>query len=241
MSDVLIDHPDEHHAAFVDPWSHQPQHRGDIPHHALFAGAWHLDVGVDILHEAVFLARDDHGDRLWSLITPTENFTLESLSARERGDRGWVKRMITCGCVAGAARHETPGEAARILLDGLLRARIHFSGPRPPYISGLLTSQEIAGMIGIMTDELRSNALAAEADHEAPIIKVARDLGLNPRPAGHNSTAWIADCARRSHFIMISPSHNEFGCGYCKRAGDPAELQAFCEGINDRNSNGMRE
>lgn len=44
------------------------------------------------------------------------------------------------------------------------------------------------------------------------------------------------DCARRSHFIMISPAHNEFGCGYCKRAGGPAELQAFCEGINDKNS-----
>jgi hypothetical protein len=135
--------------------------------------------------------------------------------------------------------YEIPGETARILMDRLLRARIPFSGPRPPYISGLLTNQEVASMVEIIGDELRSNTLAAEAaslDHEASIINVARDLGLNPRPAGHNSTAWIADCARRSHFIMISPSHNEFGCGYCKRAGGPAELHAFCEDINDRNS-----
>src|SRR6266404_5390390 len=135
-----------------------------------------------------FLHVMNHGDRLWSLITPAENFTLESLIARARGDRDWIKMMITCGCVAGAARHETPGRAVRILLDNLLRARIHFSGPRPPYISGLLTSQEIGSMIGSISDELANNALAAEADHEAPIIKVARDLGLNPRPAGHNST-----------------------------------------------------
>jgi hypothetical protein len=243
MPDVLIDHPDEHYSAFVDPWSHQPRHQRDIPDHALFAGAWNLDVGIDIIHEALFLARDHHGDRLWSLITPSESVTRKSLSARERGDREWVKMMITSGCVAGAVRHGTAGEAARILLDRLLRSRIHFSGPRPPYISGLLTSQEVASMVGIIGDELRRNALAAEAaslDHEALIIKVARDLGLNPRPAGHNSTAWTADCARRSHFIMISPSHNEFGCGYCKRAGGPAELQAFCEGISDRNS-GMSE
>jgi hypothetical protein len=236
MPDVL-DHPDESHRAFVDPWSHQPQHRGDIPGHALFAGAWHLDVGIDILHEALFLARDEHEDRLWSLITPSEKCTLESLSARERGDNGWVKRMITGGCVAGAARYEAPREAVRILMDRLLRARIHFSGPRPPYVSGLLTSQEMTSMVRVFSNELRSNAIAAEAaslDPEALIIKVARDLGLNPRPAGHNRTAWIADCARRSHFIMISPSHNEFGCGYCKRAGGPADLQAFCEGINDR-------
>jgi hypothetical protein len=239
MPDVLVDRPDEHHSAFVDPWSHQPQHRGDIPDHAVLAGAWHLDVGIDIIHEALFLARDHHGDRLWSLITPSESVTRESLSARERGDCSWVKMMITSGCVAGAARRRTPGEAARILLDRLLRARIPFSGPRPPYISGLLAGQELTSMVGIITDELRSNALAAEVaslDHEALIIKVARDLGLNPRPAGHNRTAWIADCARRSHFIMISPSDNKFGCGYCKRAGGPAELQAFCEGITDRNS-----
>jgi hypothetical protein len=235
MPDVSIDHPDEHHSAFVDPWSHQPQHQGDIPAQALFAGAWHLDVGVDILHEALFLARDEHEDRLWSLITSSEKCTLESLSARERGDRGWSKMMITCGCVAGAPRYETPGEAAKILLNRLLRARIPFSGPRPPYISGLLTGQEVASMVGVISDEI--DAFAAEAarlDHDTPIINLARDLGLNPRPAGHNSTAWIADCARRPHFIMISPSHNEFGCGYCKRAGGPAELQAFCEGINDR-------
>jgi hypothetical protein len=58
MFHVLMDHPDEHHSAFVDPWSHQAQYRGDIPDHALFAGAWHLDVGIDI-HEALFLAGDD--------------------------------------------------------------------------------------------------------------------------------------------------------------------------------------
>jgi hypothetical protein len=237
MPDVLIDRPDEHHSAFVDPWSHQPQHQGDIPAHALFAGAWHLDVGVDVLHEALFLVGDEHADRLWSLITPSEKCTLESLGSRERGDRGWANTMITCGCVAGAPRHAIPDEAARILIDRLLRARIHFSGPRPPYISGLLTSQEVASMVEIIGDELRSNAIAAEAaivDHEASIINVARDLGLNPRPAGHNSTAWISNCAHRSHFIMISPSDNKFGCGYCKRAGGPAELRAFCEGINDR-------
>jgi hypothetical protein len=126
MPDVSIDYPDEHHSAFVDPWSHQPQHRGDIPDHAVLAGAWHLDVGIDVIHEALFLARDHHGDRLWSLITPSESVTRESLSARERGDNSWVKRMITGGCVAGAARYEAPREAARILMDRLLCSHSFF-------------------------------------------------------------------------------------------------------------------
>jgi hypothetical protein len=61
MPDVFSDRADERLKAFVDPWSHQPPHQGDIPDHAVFAGAWHLDVGIDTIHEALFLARDDHG------------------------------------------------------------------------------------------------------------------------------------------------------------------------------------
>lgn len=139
MPHVLMDHPDEHHSAFVDPWSHQAQHRGDIPDHALFAGAWHLDVGIDILHEALFLARDERGDRLWSLITPAKSLTLDSLSARERGDRGWVKMMITSAVWPGRLAMKLRAKRREPYLDRLPRARIHFSGPRPPYFSGLVT------------------------------------------------------------------------------------------------------
>jgi hypothetical protein len=81
-------------------------------------------------------------------------------------------------------------------------------------------------------DELEQNALAAKATQQrqkAQIVKVARELGLNPRPAGHNDSAWIADCPRRSHTLMLSPSLNEFGCGYCRRKGDAAELRAFVD------------
>jgi len=97
---------------------------------------------------------------------------------------------------------------------------------------GLLTSQEMADIVDALEQELRRNTVAAEADQqsdEAAIITAARDLNLNPRPAGHSSTAWIADCAHRPHFIMISPSSNEFGCGYCKRCGGPAGLRAFAK------------
>lgn len=54
-------------------------------------------------------------------------------------------------------------------------------------------------------------------------------LGLDPRPAGHNHNAWMANCPRTSHWLMISAEQNEFGCGYCRRKGGPAELRAFYE------------
>jgi hypothetical protein len=230
MDDVFSD--DEHQSAFVDPWSHQPQNWGDIPDHAIFAGAWHLNVGTDTIHEALFLARDDHRERLWSLTTSTDKCTRESLIARERGDRAWIKRKISCGCVAGAARQGTPRDAATILMSRLLRSRLHFAGSEPPYMPGLLASQEMAGIVDAFERELRRNTVAAEADQhrdEAAIITAARDLQLNPRPAGHNSTAWIADCARQSHFLKISTSRNEFYCGYCKRGGGRRSLRRFAK------------
>jgi hypothetical protein len=90
----------------------------------------------------------------------------------------------------------------------------------------------LSDIVRAVTEELKRNALAAEAaqrGHEASILKLARELGLNPRPAGHNNSAWIADCPRRSHTIMLSPSLNEFGCGYCRRKGGAAELRAFAD------------
>jgi hypothetical protein len=42
----------------------------------------------------------------------------------------------------------------------------------------------------------------------------------------------MASCPQgRNHWIMISPSHNEFGCGYCRRKGGPEELRAFYDHV----------
>jgi hypothetical protein len=93
-------------------------------------------------------------------------------------------------------------KAAARLLDAYVRSQVHYSFPVPPYRKGLLTSGELENIVGAVSAEFERNSLAAQkeqAQSEAPIIKMARELNLNPRPAGHNDTAWIADCPRRSH------------------------------------------
>src|SRR6266540_3066003 len=232
MSDTTASLPNERETPFVDPWSKKPNHQGVVPVDALFVGAWDNDLGIDNINEALFLVRDDRQDLLWSLTTYSEKTTRENLDARESGDPAWMKSEITCGCVAGAPREGTQSKAATRLLDALVRARVHHEFPRPPYLPGLLTIAELADIVRAVTEELERNALAAETaqrGHEAPIIKLASELGLDPRPAGHNDTAWMADCPSRSHTIMLSPSLNEFGCGYCRRKGGPAELRAFAD------------
>jgi hypothetical protein len=232
MSDTTSGLTDERATPFVDPWSKKPNHQGVVPVDALFVGAWDNDLGIDNINEALFLVRDDQQDRLWSLTTYSEKTTRTNLAARAGGDPAWMKCKITCGCVAGAAREGTQSKAATRLLDALVRARVPYQFPRPPYLPGLLASNELSDIASAVIDELKRNALAAKATQQrqkAQIVEVASELGLNPRPAGHNDSAWIADCPRRSHTLMLSPSLNEFGCGYCRRKGDAAELAAFVE------------
>jgi hypothetical protein len=218
---------------FVDPWVKEPNHQCEVPVDAVFVGAWHSYLGIDHLSEALFLVRDDRQDLLWSLAAHSEEATKQSLAARERSDPEWAKSKITCGCVAGAPCEGTENNTAIRLLDALARARVPYEFPQAPYLPGLLTRHELAKLVRAVEEELRRNSLAAEAAQKvskAPIIELANELGLNPRPAGHND-AWVADCPRRSHTLMLSSSLNEFGCGYCRRKGGPAELEAFADHV----------
>jgi hypothetical protein len=213
MSDRASGLPNERETPFVDPWSHEPNLQGAVPVDAVFVGSWDNDVGIDYINETLFLVRDDRQDLLWSLTT-------------------YSKEPMCCGCVAGAPREGTQNEAATRLLDALVRARVPLQFPRPPYLPGLLASDELSDIASAVSEELKRNRLAAEAEQQhqkAQIVEVASELGLNPRPAGHNDSAWIADCPRRTHTLMLSPSLNEFGCGYCRRKGDAAALTAFVE------------
>src|SRR5262245_18689794 len=240
MSDIASGLPEERETSFVDPWSKEAKHQGVVPVDALFVGAWDNDLGIDNINEALFLVRDERQDLLWSLTTNSEKTTRESLDARESGDPAWIKSEITYGCVAGAPRDGTQSEAATRLLDALVRARVFYQFPRPPYLPGLLTSAELSDIARAVSDELEHNARAAKATQQcqkAQIIEVASELGLDPRPAGHNDSAWIADCPRRSHTLMLSPSLNEFVCGYCRRKGVAAVLRAFVDGVKSLQRN----
>jgi len=234
MSDTLKCTSEKSGMPFVDPWVKKPNHQGGVPVGAVFVGAWCNYVGIDHLYEALFLVRDDKQDLLWSLTTHSEKSTKQNLAARKGGDPEWAKSKITCGCVCGAPREGTENKAAIRLLDALVRAKVPYEFPQPPYLPGLLTRRELAGIVRAAAEELRCNSLAAEAAQKvlkAPIIELANELGLNPRPAGHNGSAWVADCPRRSHTLMLSPSLNEFGCGYCRRKGGPAELRDFADDV----------
>lgn len=184
-----------------------------------FIGGWDCNVGIDTVESLFYLIRTKDQDWLEAIVK-------------------YSNEIISRDCVGGLPRHGLKREAAARLLDSYVRSRVHYDWPIPPYQSGLLIKSELEKIVGTIAAELERNSqMAAEKQRrrEAPIIKVASELSLDPRPAGHNDSAWMANCPQSSsHWIMISADHNEFGCGYCRRKGGPQELRAFYDDVRHR-------
>ncbi|MBK8907138.1 MAG: hypothetical protein IPM60_04315 [Rhodospirillales bacterium] len=73
-----------------------------------------------------------------------------------------------------------------------------------------------------LEQELADNAKEA-AQNETEIIAAARNLSINPRPAGTGADHWRANCPQTNHSFEIQAQQNLFFCGYCSRSGGPAE------------------
>ena len=214
---------------FLDPFS-GPDDRGPLPPDASFIGAWDLDVGIDTLHEALFLFRSERQDLLWAFTSWSAEATGQYLARRETGDPDWASKTISCGCVAGLPRRGSASDSATRLTRALVAGRVHHVFPRPPWAAGLLSAPELQQIVCEVEDELARNRKAAEDRQrggEAPIIRLARQLKLSPTPAGTSEHAWLANCPGRGHALMLAPLTNQFGCGYCRQKGGPRELQAL--------------
>src|SRR5262249_45938070 len=147
MSDTSKRIPDKSEMPFVDPWVKKPNHQGGVPVDGVFVGAWHNYLGIDSLYEALFLVRDDRQDLLWSLATHSEKSTKQNLAAREGGDPEWVKSKFPWGWPSGARGGGNENKAAMGFRAALVRAGFPYDFPRPPYLPGLLTRRELAGIV----------------------------------------------------------------------------------------------
>jgi hypothetical protein len=155
-----------------------------------FLGGWDCDTGVDTVQNLFYLIRTNDLD--WLEV-------VKKLSSS----------IVSRNCVMSIPRLGSKREAATRLLDAHVRSCVHYECPAPPYQSGLLTNSELENIVGAIDEELARNSRAAaekQCRQETAIIKMARELGLDPRPAGHNDSAWMASCPQSAnHWIMISP------------------------------------
>jgi len=216
----------------MDPWFKQSS-RNPAKGSVSFVGRYDLGIEMVLTYtEALFLSGGPDGWRLWAVHDEQESRIQAIIDQVAAQGTLCLKGVLAGGLAVAGTLQSGPKEAARELFKALVGSRLHYTMPAAPFGGGLLSAEELGQEVADILAELERNDRAAEAAERAnpsPIVLVAMTFELNPRPAGHNPTSWVANCPGGHHWIMISTSSNQFGCGYCRRKGGPGELLTFCE------------
>lgn len=211
----------------VDPWFKEGARALCIPSDSIFLCAYGVHVEIDTVMEAAFVRRTGDRDELWLAIEPASG-SFDHLAASKAKIEIERSQVLSLGCAVVARRASSTESASKKLLDTLFRARVGFAWPRKPLLEGTIDEHGFWGLVGAIEAELENNARQARRD-ESEIVAAARELGLHPEPTGTGPHHWQARCPGTNHGLMIQSATNEFGCGYCRRKGGPAELQEFVE------------
>lgn len=183
----------------VDPWLKGPGSEAPVPADAVLVCEYWLDVEMWDVVESAHLRRTPGADELWL-----------------GGECGEGRAVV-------APPRPDAVTAARELFGALVRSRAGFGWPREFRKAGLLDESAYAAVVAGVEAELDARAAKA-ATNETEIVRVARDLGLNPEPTGEGSAHWRARCPGTQHQLLIGAGSGQFGCGYCRVKGGVNEL-----------------
>jgi hypothetical protein len=210
----------------MDPWLQSGGAAEALPSDVIFACAYDVYYVVDTCEQAAFFRRTVSHDELW-IADGLDSSALEAIASGDAiASEITPEDTITLGRVAVAPKEgEQIGACAKLLTE-LFWARIGFDWPSRFLKGGVINEREFRRVVGKIKNELAHNTNEARKK-EAEIIKVARELGLAPRPTGTGPDHWQATCPESNHPLYISAAENSFGCGWCKRKGGPDELRAF--------------
>jgi hypothetical protein len=218
--------------AFADPWLKKATKTTSIPDDALFACAYDLHIVVDLIEEAAFFRRTETSDELWI----ASGFDLPIVKAIARGKAAPKDPVGTdvfkIGRVFATAKKGEETRSCLTLLDRLFRAYVGFCSPQGFLASGIISESAYNNLVKRIEQELEENSRKAR-ETETEIIKVARELGLSPKPTGTGPTHWWAQCPARIGHLYIDAALNYWWCGWCRRNGSMEELRAFVKECKD--------
>ncbi|QFU01037.1 hypothetical protein FIU83_05250 [Halomonas sp. THAF5a] len=204
----------------LDVWLKQPENRISVPDDAELACMQEINLGaVDVIPEALFFRRHAGRDELWSAAL---NHDAPGKPREEQ-----LATAYQQGRVAYAGSQGARATGAEILFRALTAARHGHVWPEDFREGPLITELTHHRIVGELEAEIERNRQEAEVQSQAPILVLARRLGLRPEPAGRSPSTWYADCPGKSHRLMVSSRSDQFGCGYCRVKGGTAELEAL--------------
>ncbi len=202
---------------FRDPWLNEREETAKIPADARFVCSYTLDLGPVTVEEAVFFRRTNLTDELWIA----------------QGEDSWFSRRsrrdFLIGCAFAVRKKGTKSSACLTLLGDLVRARSRFYWPGRFVQKGMVNKSTFANLLWGIRRERDENTRKA-LQNETEIIKVARELGLDPQPTGTGPTHWQVRCLRgRNHPAYIDSAHNYFFCGWCGYKGGVEDLRRWVD------------
>jgi hypothetical protein len=188
--------------------------------------SYDLNLGIDLITEAIFFRRLRAIDELWATNSIPEHL-LEAVDSdvqafvNEDPNVRSVKRSLR------ARRAGNPEESCKAMLDLLFRAYIAwFFWPDRFLRPGIISEAVYNGIVQAIRAEREANSREAKR-HRTGIIRAARKLGLCPQPHGTDTDSWVANCPGTGHPIFFTASANQFTCPWCRRKGGPEELRTF--------------
>ena len=136
----------------------------------------------------------------------------------------------------GFKRTERPlKEDLREILKSYIN-RIRFTDGLPSYAQSTIFSEfEYNDLIDELNQEIEREKLRAR-ENKSAIIYYSEEQGLSPTPTGTQQDHWYARCPNSIgfHTIMVSAAKNQWGCGYCCRKGNLADLETWIEEIQQK-------
>jgi len=217
-----MDDPD---VIFADPWLKKSEKTTSLPNDARFACSYELNLVVERFDEAAFFRRTETTDELWIGAGGIADGTSSAKNFEGA-------KLSYIGCVFAVPRKGEEVTACLKLMELFFRARHGFEWPSKFVVPGIVDKSAFDSLIGRIENELEENRQKA-ASAETDIIKVARKLGLSPKPTGEGPSHWYARCPETNHILFIDAAENSFGCGWCKRKGTVQELRAFVKERKD--------
>ena len=220
--------------AHVDLW---PKERQPFPADAVLVMAHRFFIQVEWFRQFIWFRRTENRDELWSATImeedlgsagfPSESIRPESVamacaedtslvfSVSRYGPRDESLVELLCGFLS------TGGGSIGSLESVVATAYISFAQIR------LLVQRIEMHRAKIAVVKQRNAELASR--NETEIVRVARELGLDPVPSGDGPTAWSARCPSqgRRYVLWLSSKSDQFGCPYCQTKGGVDELRAF--------------
>src|SRR5665647_3076401 len=228
---------------FADPWLKKATKTTSIPDDALFACAYDLHIIVDLVAEAAFFRRTETCDELWI----AEGFDLPIVKGIADGNTTPTdfvgKDVFKIGRVFAVPKKGGESSSCMTLLDRLFRAYVGFCSPQGFLAAGIISESAYNNLVKRIEQELEENSRKAR-ETETEIIKVARELGLSPKPTGEGPSHWFARCPGKihgktgNHVLFINAAEDSFGCGWCRRKGGVEELRAF---VRERKLGGVEK